>query len=441
MLKYIQIAIGVIITSFYFFPFEFTFLPGVNTKMAMAGIGLVVLGFQLGKAKNSLLNKDLMLLSGYALLVSLIGFISVTYNETRDYSYATYIVSMWVWLSAAYVAVMYMRKVHGYVSVELVCNYLIAVCVFQCVSALLIQYVPLFKSVVNEYIGTMSGMLRGTASALNDRGRLYAIGAALDISGSRFASVLYLIGYLCVKNKNTMPHSHQWLYTISFFIICVIGNMIARTTIVGVFVVIAYFTFDVLWHKCLHVDVSYFRPFLIVGVCSTILINYLYTHNGMFYDNVRFAFEGFFYLYEQGVWNTNSTNILENMYRLPETTKTWLIGDGYFDNPTTDPYYVGHMWKGFYMGTDVGYLRFVFYFGLSGLCAFIGFICKATHLCIKRQKSCVGLFMGIFVLNFLVWLKVSTDLFLIMALFIASLYLNDASSPNVSCAEKEHITE
>ena len=86
MLRYIQIALAVLLTSFYFFPFEFTFLPGVNTKMAMAGVGLVLLGLQLGKARNQLFSKDIVTISAYALLVSLTSFIAVTLNETRDYT-------------------------------------------------------------------------------------------------------------------------------------------------------------------------------------------------------------------------------------------------------------------------------------------------------------------------------------------------------------------
>lgn len=433
MLKYIQIAIGVIITSFYFFPFEFTFLPGVNTKMAMAGIGLVVLGFQLGKARNSLLNKDLMLLSGYALLVSLIGFISVTYNETRDYSYATYIVSMWVWLSAAYVAVMYMRKVHGYVSVELVCNYLIAVCVFQCVSALLIQYVPLFKSVVNEYIGTMSGMGRGSASALDDRGRLYGIGAALDISGSRFASVVFLTMYLCRQAQFGRSRLALWLYVVAFFIVGVVGNMIARTTTVGLVLALIFIMADAILGKKSAKQLNLTSPFVVVCAIGVVGVVYLYAHNVMFKENIQFAFEGFFSLYEHGTWSTNSTNILENMYRFPEATKTWLIGDGYMTNPLrTDPYYVGYPWKGFYMGTDVGYLRFIYYFGVFGLLSFSFFICKTAWLCIKESKQHVFLYMGFLAINFIVWLKVSTDVFLVFALCLVASYHKDSlsKSPN-----------
>ena len=113
MLKYIQIAVLVLLTSFYFFPFEFTFLPGVNTKMAMAGFGLVMLGMQLGRKRNQILSKDMITISLFALAVSFVCFVAVAINETRDYTYATYIVSMWVWLSAAYVAVTLMKAVHG----------------------------------------------------------------------------------------------------------------------------------------------------------------------------------------------------------------------------------------------------------------------------------------------------------------------------------------
>ena len=44
MIKILSIIFTIVVTSFYFFPFEFTFLPGVNTKMAMAGLGLVIFG-------------------------------------------------------------------------------------------------------------------------------------------------------------------------------------------------------------------------------------------------------------------------------------------------------------------------------------------------------------------------------------------------------------
>ena len=56
------------------------------------------------------------------------------------------------------------------------------------------------------------------------------------------------------------------------------------------------------------------------------------------------------------------------MYVFPDNLKTWLIGDGYFSNPyNIDPYFTGRFVGGYYMSTDVGYLRFIFYSGLVGI--------------------------------------------------------------------------
>ena len=60
MKSIISTIIILIITSLYFFPFEPSFLPGMNTKMAMAGIGLVVLGFQLVKGNRVNIDKNLV---------------------------------------------------------------------------------------------------------------------------------------------------------------------------------------------------------------------------------------------------------------------------------------------------------------------------------------------------------------------------------------------
>ena len=70
------------------------------------------------------------------------------------------------------------------------------------------------------------------------------------------------------------------------------------------------------------------------------------------------------------------------------------------------------------MGTDVGYLRFIFYFGLIGLSAFIAFFMKTYNLCVKRFTEYKLLFFMLLILNFLIWFKVSTDIFPIFALLI-----------------------
>lgn len=107
------------------------------------------------------------------------------------------------------------------------------------------------------------------------------------------------------------------------------------------------------------------------------------------------------------------------MYVFPDNFKTWIIGDGYFDNPYYgDPFYTGIKWGGFYYGTDVGYLRFIYYFGLVGLSLFCLFFIKVGHVLVKKFSDNKFLFLILISLNFIIWFKVSTDIFVFYALFL-----------------------
>ena len=414
MAKFISIIFTAIITSFYFFPFEFTFLPGFNTKMIMAGFGLVLLGVQLSKARNSVLSKDIFVLSVFAALVSLAGLISVTYNETPDYTYASYIISMWVWLSGAYVAVSLMRKVHGYVSVKLICNYLIAVCVAQCTIALLIDSYPFVKGFVDSFLGSTGHMGKNES-------RMYGIGAALDVAGSRFAAILIMIAYITSQKEDKNAMKYMWLYIVAFIYITIVGNMMSRTTIMGVLLALIYWLAKSgLFRLRIYSDYTYIWKKLALVLLVTIpLVVYRYNTNPIFQEDFRFAFEGFFSLAEKGEWDVHSNNMLMNMYVFPDNAKTWIIGDGYFDGPSLiDPYYVGPTMTGFYKWTDVGYLRFIFYFGVIGLFAFMMYFIKNAQVCAKKFTKESLLFWLLLMANFILWFKVATDIFLVFALFL-----------------------
>ena len=78
-----------VLTSFYFCPIEFTCLPGVNTKMARAGFGWVLLVFRLARQGRSMIDSDFFHLSLWAALVSLAGFATAGWKDTYEYTYAT----------------------------------------------------------------------------------------------------------------------------------------------------------------------------------------------------------------------------------------------------------------------------------------------------------------------------------------------------------------
>lgn len=415
MLKSISVLFTIIVTSLYFFPFDATFLPGMNTKMLVAAFGLVVFGVNLAQARNASGNRDFMTLSFFGGLVSLIGFISVVINATPDYTYASYIVSMWVWLGGAYAVTRLIKGVHGYLSVRLVCHYLIAVCVMQCVIAIAMSQYPPLKATVDSLLG--SGGFMGKVE-----GRLYGLGASLDVAGMRFAAVLTIIAYLCTDSSRELSPKTIVYYILSFLVITLIGNMIGRSATIGMVFALGYWLLvslilkDEGKQKNIRTMWTYLIGLLIV--CLPVVV-FLYHTNPGIHKNIRFAFEGFFSLWERGRWEVHSNEILKYMFIFPDNAKTWIIGDGYFDNPAfTDPYYTGPQWFGFYQDTDVGYLRFIFYFGVTGLCSFILYMGKVAHVCIRRFENYRWLFLMLITINYLVWFKVSSDLFLVFALFL-----------------------
>lgn len=411
----IKAIVTIIIVSFYFFPFEFKFLPGINTKMVLAAIGLVVLGINLSRNRLASFSKDFFQLSLWALAISIMSIVSSTYNHTNDYSFVGFIVSMWVWLSAAYCVIQWIKMVYETVTIEKIVNLLISVCVLQCVIAYSMDIFEPVKNFVNSFLG-------GDEAAFGvAEGRLYGIGAALDVAGFRFAAVLVMLAYISVNIEN-LSNAQAVIYILSFLVLAIIGNMISRSTTIGVVISLVYWFIILVSPRndARRLSRVVFSKFAICVACFVIpIIIYLYANNPIFKENLRFGFEGFFSLAETGKWQVASNDILLNhMIVFPEEFKTWIIGDGYSANPYMDPYYVGPYYHGYYMGTDIGYLRFIFYFGLIGMISYIMFILKSYRICVQWNIGYSVMFSMVLIVNMIGWTKVATDIFLVFALFI-----------------------
>lgn len=129
----------------------------------------------------------------------------------------------------------------------------------------------------------------------------------------------------------------------------------------------------------------------------------LYNSSPVFKEHLRFAFEGFFNWAETGDFSTDSTDKLNSvMWIWPEDTRSWIIGTGIF----------GH----YVYATDIGYCRFTLYCGLPGLALFSIFFIF-NHLSIQSKfRHSSFLSLCLIAITFIIWIKVSTDIFFIDAL-------------------------
>lgn len=415
--KWIAILFTVLLVSMFFFPLQFKGFLSQNTKNLMAALGLVFMVATFVYKGNLIIPKEVIILLFLSGIVSIVSYISVVYNQTPDYSYVTYIRAAIIWLSAAYVVAVAIRLVHGYIDAKLVVNYLVAVCVFQCVMSILIEFVPAVQNFVDSYVEQGQDVLK-------DMGRIYGLGASLDVAGSRFAVVLVAIAGVIDSELQQMKMREIILYGAAFVIITIIGNIISRTTIVGDILAILLLVFRY-FQGVLRGGVESFGK-LIWSMIVVLLIFIptsvaLYRSFPAFQELMEFGFEGFFSFFKEGEFETSSTNTLMSMVVFPEDIDTWIIGDGYFENSRNDVNYLGDATTdGFYMGTDIGYLRFIFYGGIILLLAISAVIVYAAVFCMNRIPDYKVVFILALAVNFIVWLKVATDIFLFFSLFIAA---------------------
>lgn len=388
--------------SFYLFPFMFTFLPreALNTKNLMAGFGFLAFVFDSIRKRSMKLSEPTLFSALLAAIFSVWCLFSVTEANTFEMDYASYIVSFIIWMAGAYGVYFLLRSVHEEVTLEILVRYLAAVGLFQCVMAVLIDNIGGFETFVNKIM-----YVPGDYYRVNHR--MYGLGAALDPAGIRFSVILIMIAHLFSTNDNVRNNStYQALLLGSYAVILVIGAVISRTTIVGgamgiVYIIISLFRMRKGGFVTTRMIASFFWFFIVMAVIIGVTV-YFYRTSDTFYSYLRFGFEGFFAWVETGEFSTGSTDVLETMWVWPSDVKTWIIGRGTY---------------GVYENySDIGYVNFTFYCGLVGLVLFSIYFLYC-HLVQNRKFKNFHIASWMLVaLTFVVWLKVTTDIFFIDAL-------------------------
>ena len=436
MLKFIKILICFIVVDFFFFSTKMSFTRGLNTKELMAVVGIILFFADLYRNKEPVITREFLSLLVYSILISLFAIFSAVIHNTQERTYTTYFVSMLVWLSASFVVVKCIQAVHGQLSIELIAKYIVAVSVAQCLIAIIADnYAPLDSFILRVVPGT---------SWVKSENRLFGFGdtSVLDTGGIRYAIASVLCAFNLINAVRANKTASVPIYFLAFLIIGLIGNMIARTTIVGTIIGLIYLLIFLFPYNFSIVSTSlkaWLWLLLEASLVVTIVAS-LYITNEKFYQRTRFGFEGFFSLVEEGHWKSSSNEKLKTMYVFPDNPETWLIGDGYFISPYYDKNYLGEANEGYYKGTDVGYLRFIFFFGIIGLLTYSAFIIYAGRVCSRLNPGNKFLFALLTLMNFIIWFKVATDCFFILCLFISLGYVKN-SMEEVSPPELERLAQ
>lgn len=412
-----MLFVGTVI-SFFYFPVGFTFMPAsLQTKIMLAALGVAIAGVKALSGHVLKCPKSVFWAGVIAFIFGLSCYLSINISGTDDMTFVTYPVSFFTWMFGAYAAVAVARGVLGHFTLRDLTDYLAGICVVQCALALMIDNIPAFQAAVDSVIiGT---------DFMKSIDRMYGIGCGLDTGGIHFAVTLILMAHRMSRGEREYMTSRQLnLYIFSFIIITAVGCMIARTTITGTVIGLAY----LLYREGISIVVSksqlnFYRSLILIVAIAVAVSVVLYNSSPEARHNLRFAFEGFFNWAETGTFRTDSTDKLNNvMWIWPENLHDWIWGTGIFGN--------------WFYSTDIGYCRYILYCGLVGFSIFSFFFVYNSYAFAKKFDNTWLLALCLLTLCFVVWVKVATDLLFIYALA----YSLDVENEEEEC-EDEFVDE
>ncbi|MBJ2126445.1 hypothetical protein [Flavobacterium sp. IB48] len=396
---------------FYIYSVLFPGMPaGTRVLISGIGIGILLLNF----ISEVLLKRRVFLSKNFLQVISLCFFMAVfslfiiLVRHTRDLEFVKYPFFVFQWLGGGYVITVMQRRIYGEVKFQNVSIYIVASVVLQVIIAFLMFISPpvhdLFTSINLNDPPTGEAFrefrLVGFAS--------YYFGAGI-ICGYTLILIPFLIPYC--KNKAQLR-----LLSFSFLLILLLGMMMSRTTMLGGAVaLILLFLPSRFGLNCSAKIRSFLSYFIIIPI---LIVPLFFVIDQKVIDTLKvaseFGFEMFYNYLDDGNITTDSTEQMKEMYKLPESTITYLLGDGkFYNNQMNDA-------EGYYMGTDIGFLRLLYYFGIVGSLLFFLLQFMVLYKCAisftnKRIKFLfvMSVFVFILILNF----KGLTDLIFLNVLF------------------------
>lgn len=368
-----------ILLFFYVYPITFVGIP-LSTRLIFALLGLGLFFYKRWFNIN--------LLSPWIGLLPL-GVMSLAaggLNGTYDFTFAFYGISqLAIFFAAYFIAFVFLRKNKGDI-VPFLFKVFIGVVLFQSFLALMMFF---FKG-FGEFMTSLISVNEVELSVMEENYgmRFLGWGANFFIAGVINGTALILIVYLFLDNRI----KHLAGGTLIYIAILIIGILMSRTTIVGFLISLFYL---LIWKWK---NISMFKKkikwilWILVFLCIGIFLLFIYLDEKI----VLWAFELFLNYTDSGEMSSASTDRLKEMYVFPVNIETYLIGNGLFMSKT----------GGYYMQTDVGYLRLLYYGGIPAIvCYFFYPFWVIKKICSHKISSLLSkllliLFLYMIVLNF-----------------------------------------
>lgn len=305
------------------------------------------------------------------------------------------------WLFTAYLVTFLFFKVFPKGTLNQYLMFIVGAIGLQCVATVLMHENP----AINDFLTSLAMQtdLEELKRQQTEGARLLGYGVAFFGAGLICGLALILITYILMSKR--MGFIKLCLLGILYSFIFYVGLLSARTTVIGL--AASLILLIILMFKG-NIGSGQGYKFMGIGLIFIIIgytLCFIY-----FPEYTDWAFELFNNYEESGELRTASSDSIQYMFILPPTVEMWLFGRGSM----------------YFWGSDVGYSRLLFYFGLPGTIAFFYYPYAMSKMCFSKDKLFNITLIVLFIYNLALNVKGLSDLniyiYLITFFFIFKRY-------------------
>lgn len=334
----------------FIYQIDYIFLPfNMPFVMGLAGMPIFLYKNNSFSRKDRKYVRDILL---SLLPVAIVATLSIIGNHSHDFYFVKWAIINMLYFFGAYLMFQLLRGAFRDLSFGRLVDLLVLCAVVQLSLTLVMNFSPEVKNTLQPLIHESEIAKEAMERAAT---RLVGFGTHFFLSGTTHAFILIMIAISFTLRKVSLFKSVVMM--LSFIFIAAVGSIMARTTLVGVLFAIVIVLLGRRGKK-------YFISGLVLStiIISVASVSFLDLIGDDMEKLFNFGFEAFVNYQETGSFSTESTDDMMRLYKFPTTFETWLIGDAIYEAG-----------NGYYMNTDIGYCRLIFYFGVIGFIAFMWF--------------------------------------------------------------------
>jgi len=404
--------VALIVTFIFIYPIFIKYLP-IPLDRVFQIFGFVLLIFNKFDFTRIFANRNVFSFLLATILLFLLALLpQVLLPGVSDYYFVKTVFDTFLSFFSAYFVYHFVRKIGSENTFSDLIQLIVIASIIQTIVSLVFFLSPnlfdIYSNILNE---DANEKLLSRSSTLNKR--------FIGIGSQFFSGVIkYGFAFFCLL---ILPYispakwvKNKFLYGASIAIVGVGGLLTGRTFFVaillGLIMLMIINSKSVVHLIRLNIKI-FFSLLILIPIIYYIALITIDPHRLEIINN--YVFEIFINLFSEGSLSTSSSDTTLSMYVFPETNNTWFFGDGKIMEEDGS----------YYMGTDVGYIRLLFYFGLPSTLVFIYVLLKyqsiLRRLTLSRPLKIFFFIIGVWilVLNFK-GLTLDTQYFVIFLLFL-----------------------